>query len=575
MAKLALEIFVSSTYLDLIEERKAVFDAITECGHLPVGMERFAASSDAPSILVKRKVSRADAFLLIIGARYGSSASDGSDLSFTEIEYQKASANGKNIYPFISKADRLLKLNQVDTGISADRLDKFTKLIEKEYTVAYWSDAAELKAQVIRCLSDSDFLAPQIKTSSFFKHKVPDTETQNNSQSIDVVDDSLKNRSTESDAAPIHINDQIVNEYKSLINKYAALTVSAKTDLETLLRSRQSEFLLPDFQIEYRTKTIDALREKLRRPSKHEKYSRLGDITDLIGIRIITYLQEDVSTAAEILSHFFKTAIVEAQAKGRDDDSVEFGYSSVHQLIKLEKNSESFVVEVQIRSILQHAWGQIEHKYGYKAKAKNSETGIRRAFAKASSLLEVSDDIFDDIALLTKAIEESVASEDFSKVLVERSPSLDLNLISLASYFKNGNRASLQTLQDLSKELSLAINDLDISADIHKQDFELFLDLLKIAQVTNIYQLNESIESVSNEKFLTGIVSLAQQHLDLNVKSISELDVFLFLCLILASSAASDEAQILAITESLEHYGMTSDNARLIVEITAPKSNND
>lgn len=96
------QIFVSSTYEDLKDERKAVIEQILNMGHLPVGMELFVASDDEQFEYIKRIIDNCDYYVLILGGRYGS-ISPNTGISYTEMEYNYAVE--KNIpvlvFPFI------------------------------------------------------------------------------------------------------------------------------------------------------------------------------------------------------------------------------------------------------------------------------------------------------------------------------------------------------------------------------------------------------------------------------------------------------------------------------------------
>lgn len=65
------QIFVSSTYTDLKEERQAAVEAILSAGHIPAGMELFSAGDESQMTVIKRWIDESDIYLLILGGRYG------------------------------------------------------------------------------------------------------------------------------------------------------------------------------------------------------------------------------------------------------------------------------------------------------------------------------------------------------------------------------------------------------------------------------------------------------------------------------------------------------------------------
>ncbi|WP_242785636.1 GTP pyrophosphokinase [Bacillus cereus] len=107
------------------------------------------------------------------------------------------------------------------------------------------------------------------------------------------------------------------------------------------------------------------------------KYSTLNDITDISGIRVITYFSDDVDKVASMIQNEFEIDETNSVDKRTLLDPDRFGYLSLHYVIKLNTLRTSLVeyqrfkdlkAEVQIRSILQHAWAEIEHDLGYKSK---------------------------------------------------------------------------------------------------------------------------------------------------------------------------------------------------------------
>ena len=95
------QVFVSSTYDDLQDERKEVMQALLELDCIPAGMELFPASSEDQWSLIKRVIDDCDYYILIIGGRYGSVGPDG--ISYTQMEFEYALKTGKPIISFIHK----------------------------------------------------------------------------------------------------------------------------------------------------------------------------------------------------------------------------------------------------------------------------------------------------------------------------------------------------------------------------------------------------------------------------------------------------------------------------------------
>lgn len=95
------QVFVSSTYEDLREERQEVIQALLELDSIPAGMELFPAADDDQWTLIKKVIDDCDYYIVIVGGRYGSISSTG--ISYTQMEYQYAVQQGKPVIGFIHK----------------------------------------------------------------------------------------------------------------------------------------------------------------------------------------------------------------------------------------------------------------------------------------------------------------------------------------------------------------------------------------------------------------------------------------------------------------------------------------
>jgi hypothetical protein len=95
------QIFVSSTFSDLVEERQAVSRAILDMGHIPAGMEMFPAADIEQLTYIWKVIDECDYYVLIIGARYGSLDEDG--VSYTQREFQYAVETDKTVLAFLHK----------------------------------------------------------------------------------------------------------------------------------------------------------------------------------------------------------------------------------------------------------------------------------------------------------------------------------------------------------------------------------------------------------------------------------------------------------------------------------------
>lgn len=152
------QIFVSSTFRDLVEERQAVLEAILELNHIPCGMEAFPANNSTPFELIQRMIVDSDYYVLIIGGRYGSLSETG--ISYTEMEYDYALEKKKQILCFIHNSPTDLAIKNVDTKSAlTKKLEKFKQKASK-HIVKYWSNKFDLKSYVLSSLSIAFQLNP-------------------------------------------------------------------------------------------------------------------------------------------------------------------------------------------------------------------------------------------------------------------------------------------------------------------------------------------------------------------------------------------------------------------------------
>jgi hypothetical protein len=101
-----LQVFISSTYLDLKEERQAAVKAILEVGHIPAGMELFTGGDESQMEAIKQWIETSDVYLLILGGRYGS-LDPNSGKSYTHLEYEYAVEQKKTLFACVLKDDYL------------------------------------------------------------------------------------------------------------------------------------------------------------------------------------------------------------------------------------------------------------------------------------------------------------------------------------------------------------------------------------------------------------------------------------------------------------------------------------
>ena len=146
------QVFISSTFRDLIEERQGVLRVVLELDHMPAGMELFPAVDDTAWQLISDVIDASDYYVLIVGGRYGSL--DDTGIGYTEKEYDYAVSKKKPVIALLHKNPDNLPREKTETDESTwKKLKQFREKVEKRHTCVYWTSAEELKAKVIVALT--------------------------------------------------------------------------------------------------------------------------------------------------------------------------------------------------------------------------------------------------------------------------------------------------------------------------------------------------------------------------------------------------------------------------------------
>lgn len=225
------------------------------------------------------------------------------------------------------------------------------------------------------------------------------------------------------------------NIYGEKFATYQAFTSKLRNLITELLRNSHIEVA----QVESRTKSVDSFIGKIQREEK-DFPNPLEGITDLVGIRIIAYHKEDVDEIGKIIEKEFGIDREKSMDKAQALDPDRFGYLSVHYVISLSSprtdlpewaTFSNIKAEIQVRTVLQHAWATINHRLVYKA-AKEIPKNLRRQLFRLSALLELADEEFSNLRKRTEEVEVHYSQE------VEKGRlSIEVDLFSLEAYFES------------------------------------------------------------------------------------------------------------------------------------------
>lgn len=144
------QVFVSSTFKDLEEERQEVMHALLELECIPSGMELFPAANETQWNLIKKVIDDCDYYLLIVGGRYGSIGPEG--ISYTEMEYRYALEKGKPTITFIHKDPGKIIADKTESSPEGkEKLQASRTSVEKKLC-KYWVSPQDLGSVVSRSL---------------------------------------------------------------------------------------------------------------------------------------------------------------------------------------------------------------------------------------------------------------------------------------------------------------------------------------------------------------------------------------------------------------------------------------
>lgn len=174
--------------------------------------------------------------------------------------------------------------------------------------------------------------------------------------------------------------------------------------IEELLAEVLSQNSISFHSISCRVKERSSLARKID-GSSTSSYDCLSDVTDICGIRVIIFFQDDANKVDELIHQEF--TVDEGNSVNKADllDPDRFGYLSMHHIVSLSSERSNlseykkFIglkAEVQTRTVVQHAWAEIEHDLGYKCK-EGIPNQFRRKFSRLASLLELADEEFMNI----------------------------------------------------------------------------------------------------------------------------------------------------------------------------------
>jgi len=184
--------------------------------------------------------------------------------------------------------------------------------------------------------------------------------------------------------------EAILEEYNTNLPRFKEIEQEVKDKLKKTLAD--SGLLVA--AIESRVKAYDSLAGKLE--LKGHKYKSLADLTDILGLRVITFYLDDVDKVASAVERLFIVDWENSVDKRKIHEIDSFGYLSLHYICSVPGFPYRF--EIQMRTLLQHAWANMDHDTGYKSGVEIPKRYMR-SMSRLAGLLELVDDEFSKIRI--------------------------------------------------------------------------------------------------------------------------------------------------------------------------------
>ena len=301
---------------------------------------------------------------------------------------------------------------------------------------------------------------------------------------------------------------ELLAQYKALLPVYEQMA--------SILPQKLKEFFdeagIIVAAVEHRVKTESSLTGKLQ--LKGGKYRDIFDITDLVGLRVITFYIDDVDKVASIVERLFEIDWENSIDKRKAHEIDSFGYLSLHYICRIPESSYSHPdypelnkirFEVQMRSILQHAWANMNHDTGYKSGVEIPAIYMRN-MSRLAGMLELVDDEFSrirrELTDYRRNVQSLVASGNLNEV------SLDGD--SFRSYLQIG------PFDRLSERIA-SINQ----AEIQPVDLTPFLPLFKAMGFKTLGDIAKLIKDYSDAAYQIACFQMGITDLDIVSSSVA------------------------------------------------------
>ena len=296
--------------------------------------------------------------------------------------------------------------------------------------------------------------------------------------------------------------EELLSQYRNLLPVYAQMAKAIPEKLKECF----SEADIIVAAVENRIKTEDSLKGKLC--LKGMKYHEIHDVTDIVGLRVVTFYTDDVDKVASVLERLFEIDWENTIDKRKVHEIDSFGYLSLHYICRIPESAltdpehpelNRIRFEVQIRTVLQHAWANMNHDTGYKSGVEIPKVYLRN-MSRLAGMLELVDDEFSrirrELSDYRRRVQNLVASGNLHDVLLDGD--------SFRSYL------ALGPFDALNSRIA-AINQ----AEIQSVDLSSFLPLFNIMGFNTLGDVDALVKDYSDAAYQISCFQIGMTDIDI------------------------------------------------------------
>ena len=293
-----------------------------------------------------------------------------------------------------------------------------------------------------------------------------------------------------------------MEQYHERIHVYERLSHLADEALRHALDTQHVKVTA----MEHRIKTETSLAGKLE--LKGGKYKTLDDVTDIVGLRVVTFYSADVDKVAAIVNEAFVVDRRNSVDKRKQHRLDSFGYNSLHYICRLPKTIvddpempllNELRFEIQMRTALQHVWSTLDHDTGYKGDVKIPHEYMRQ-FNRMAGMLELMDEEFSRLRNVLVDYRRQMLALEASGQL----DGVDLNFDTFRRYLET------HPFDRLNQRIA-AINQ----AELYPVPIMPYLRVLQDLGMETLGEVNRLVEEYSDDAYRLAVSQLGATDLDI------------------------------------------------------------